>query len=76
MFLFELIDLAPSWNSLILTFLWGYIRRERISAYKIKCLLHFVFGSTTEYNERLHQIQRTLSDIKNEATRELQMTKK
>ncbi|KAM7438945.1 hypothetical protein ABFA07_011646 [Porites harrisoni] len=31
--------------------------------------------STTEYNERLHQIQRTLSDIKNEATRELQMTK-
>ena len=46
-----------------------------MSAYKIKCLLHFVFGSTTEYNERLHQIQRTLSDIKNEATRELQMSK-
>jgi len=31
--------------------------------------------STTEYNERLHKIQRTLSDIKNEATRELQLSK-
>lgn len=40
-----------------------------IDSCDLKCFIFlFMYTSTTEYNEKLHDIQRTLWDIKNEAT--------
>jgi len=45
------------------------VLKWHIDSCDLKCFIFlFMYTSTTEYNEKLHDIQRTLWDIKNEAT--------